>query len=80
MKEIHVIKCDSCGYLQQNVSQIRTCGFCEQEGCIECVRHRITKKGLINTWLHTKNTSNYGRSCMEEFELECKARSIDPDL
>ncbi len=80
MKEIYAIKCDSCGYLQKTTEALRTCGFCEGEGCMDCVRHRTLMKGIISTWIHNKNTINYGRSCMEEYNRTCTERNIDPDF
>lgn len=80
MRQEYRIKCDGCGSLNSNMEAIRTCGFCEKEGCIDCVKYRTIMKGIINTWIHNKNTSNYGRSCLEQYYMECKNRSIDPDL
>jgi len=80
MHEVISIRCDGCRSLHDSTLSIRKCGYCEQEGCIDCVKHYSLLKGLINTWIHIKNTSNYGRSCLEDFHIQCKDREIDPDL
>lgn len=80
MHQVTGVKCDGCGMIHPSIERIRTCGFCENEGCIDCVKFRSVMKGIISTWIHNKNTLNYGRSCLEQYYLTCKDREVDPDF